>query len=140
MWNYTSKNISNCLPYSAITKTYFRDTLSYLLKNYSFKNSETIWKVYITRSLIIMIYKHDLKYNPKFFCYNIIKKEIEDTITYITNKVNLNIVQEILYSIIKLDLARDNINSHKDDIENIEESNNSSDDNSLNDNVKESDI
>ena len=39
--------ISNHLPNSSIIKTYFKDTISYILKHYSMKNRETIRKDYI---------------------------------------------------------------------------------------------
>ena len=60
------QRISNCLSNSTVTKTYFRDALTYVLNNYTFKNSETIRKDYITRSIIIMIYKYGLNNYPKF--------------------------------------------------------------------------
>jgi len=47
-----------------------------------------------------MIYKYNLNNSPKFPEYIIIKKEIENTIAYMTDKVNLNVVNEILNNII----------------------------------------
>jgi len=105
------QKISNCLPHSSVTKKYFRDTLSYVLKQYSFKNSETIRKDYIIRTLIILIYKYNLNENPKFLSYEIIKKEIEETMTYMTGKVKLKLVQEIFN--IELELTKEN-NTLKD--------------------------
>ena len=46
--------------------------------------------------------------------YSIIKKEIKDIITYIIGKVNLNLVQEILNSIIWLDITKENIKYQTD--------------------------
>ena len=63
------QEISNCLPHSTVTKIYFWDALTYILKHYTFKNSETIRKDYITRSIIIMIYKYGSNVG-----YSIIKK------------------------------------------------------------------
>ena len=38
-----------------------------------------------------------------------IEIEIEDTIVYMIDKVNLNLVQEIINSIIELDITKENI-------------------------------
>ena len=102
--------ISNHLPNSSITKAYFKDTISYILKHYSMKNKETIRKDYISRSLIIIIEKYNLNKVSKFIDFSIFKKEIEKTIAFMTNKVNLNSVNEIFSTIIELEKDKeDNI-------------------------------
>ena len=102
--------ISNHLPNSSITKKYFKDTISYILKHYSMKNRETIRKDYISRSLIIIIEKYNLNKVSKFIDFSIFKKEIEKTIAFMTNKVNLNSVNEFFSTIIELEKDKeDNI-------------------------------
>ena len=64
--------------------------------------------------------------------YSIIKKEIEDIMTYIIGKVNLNLVQEILNSIIWLDITKEKIKYQIDNkLENYDDSIHISDDNIL---------
>ena len=74
------------------------------------KNRETIRKDYISRSLIIIIEKYNLNKVSKFIDFSIFKKEIEKTIAFMTNKVNLNSVNEIFSTIIELEKEKeDNI-------------------------------
>ena len=69
--------ISNHLPNSSITKAYFKDTISYILKHYSMKNRETIRKDYISRSLIIIIEKYNLNKVSKFIDFSIFNKKLK---------------------------------------------------------------
>ena len=45
------QKISNCFPHSSVTKTYFRDTLSYVLKQYSFKIAKLSEKIILQELL-----------------------------------------------------------------------------------------
>ena len=87
-----------------------------------------------------MIYKYGLNDNPKFLDYSIIKKKIEDTIAYMTGKVNINVVHELLNSIIDLDIINeDNSYIIENNSLNIDDSFNILDDNNNSENENQSD-
>ena len=50
---------------------------------------------YITRALIVLMDKYKLNQNPKFVYFDTIKNEIENTISIITAKIQIKIIDEI---------------------------------------------
>ena len=91
--------IANFLPHGPTTKTNFRDTIEYVLKEYSCKTSQIVRKDYISRTCIIIIEKLDINETKKPLEYDYFKKELKKIIAYMSGKCDLNAVEEILSSI-----------------------------------------
>ena len=73
-------NISKYIGENKISKNTFRDTLNYILSEYSIKSKNNIRKDYVSRTIIYLIEKYELNENPKFLEYNLLNKELQNTI------------------------------------------------------------
>ena len=91
--------ISKNLPNTRVTKSNFRDTINYIIKNNSIKSKNIIRRDFITRTLIIVIEKYELNENFYFIEYDIFKKELENVIAIMTGKINIKSVEELVNTI-----------------------------------------
>jgi len=87
-------HISKFLPYNKIAKSNFRDKVNSIIEKYKITNQNIIRKDYIT--LTILILKLNLNDNPKIITYDIFNQELQNTISIMTNHINLNFVNEII--------------------------------------------
>ena len=88
--------ISKYLGDNIISKNKFRDTLNFIMNNYSVNFKNNMRRDYVTRTLIILIQKLDLNENYKFIDFDTFNLEFKKTICFMTGKVEINLVNEIL--------------------------------------------
>ena len=118
--------ISNDLPKGQVTKTSFRDTLNYILNEYTYKIHNIIRRDYITRTLIIIVLKYNLNKTPQFVEFNQIKMKIEKTISLMTGNINQNFVKELFEGIDRINSDENkDINEEIISEKNINDENNS---------------
>lgn len=98
-------HISRKLPHNKVTKSNFRDTVNSIIEKNKI-NQNIIRKDYITRTIIIIILKLNLNDIPKIITYDLFNLELQNTISIMTNNININLVNEIIQYI-------ENINSKK---------------------------
>mgnify|MGYP003571366036 CR=1 FL=1 len=86
-----------------MTKNAFRDTIDYIINDYSFHMSNCIRKDYISRTLIIITEKFNLNMNPKIIDFDTFNKELKNIISIMTGNINLKVVDEIINSFEELE-------------------------------------
>ena len=96
-------NISKYIGENKISKNTFRDTLNYILSEYSIKSKNNIRKDYVSRTIIYLIEKYELNENPKFLEYNLLNKELQNTIAIMSGEVRINVIMEITKSLENID-------------------------------------
>lgn len=125
--------ISMHLPNKNISKNNFRDTINYIFNCYEYKKKEFVRRDYISRTLIILILKYNINDKPFFVNYNIFGEELNNTISIMTRKAKLNVVNEIKRTLEYIEENNDNnknidiselasLNSNSDDNDDINES------------------
>lgn len=77
----------------------FKDTLKYILKSYYYKKNYIKRRDYITKTCIIVIEKYKNHKEKNIIDHDPLKNELGKTISYMTGKINLNVVNEIINSI-----------------------------------------
>lgn len=84
------------------------------MNDYSYKIHKCIRRIYITRILIVLVDKYDLNNKPKFIEFDILKKEIENTISIMTGKINIDMIEEIFnyIDVINLEDESDNLENN----------------------------
>ena len=87
-----AKNISS----RAISKTNFRDTIDYILKQYCYKTKQILLRDYITRTSILSIEKYKINENKNPIEYNSFSEEMKKTIAVMTGKTDLSAVEEVI--------------------------------------------
>lgn len=65
-------------------------------------------------TLIVLVDKYDLNNKPKFIEFDILKKEIENTISIMTGKINIDMIEEIFnyIDVINLEDESDNLENN----------------------------
>ena len=102
-------NISKYIEINKVSKNTFRDTLNYILTDYSIKSKNNIRKDYITRNIIYLIEKYELNEKPQLIDYDTFKKELYITIAIMNGDIQINVIKEIASSIEEVD-EEDNSN------------------------------
>lgn len=69
------------------------------MNEYTYKIHNIIRRDFITRTLIIIVLKYNLKKTPQFVEFNQIKMEIEKTISLMTGNINQNFVKKLFEGI-----------------------------------------
>ena len=81
-------NISKYIGENKIDKNTFSEILNYILFEYSINSKNNIRKDYVSR--LIIFEKYELNNNPKFLEYNILNKELQNTIDTMAGYIRLN--------------------------------------------------
>lgn len=121
------------MPKGSITKASFRDSINFILNDYTYKIHNIKRRDFVTRSLIIIVLKYKLNDNPQFIEYNNIKEEIEKTISIMTGNINTNYIKNFFYDMDKIDLDTDIDIEANSEINNI-------DDNLINNDLDNADL
>ena len=96
-------HISKYIDNKNISKKLFKDTLYYIINHYKYNLRKCIRRVFITRTLIIIIDKYKMNENPQIITYETFKKELEITISIMTDITNIKVVDETINFIDELD-------------------------------------
>ena len=88
-------HISKFLPHNKVTTSNFRNKFNSIIEKYKI-NQNIIRRDYITRTRIILFIKLNLNDIPKIITYNLFNQELQNTISIMTNNININFMNEIL--------------------------------------------
>ena len=92
------------MPIGPVTILSFRETINSIINDYAYKLHKCIRRDFRNRTLIVIVEKYILNTKPKFIDFDTIKTEIENTNSIITGKINITVIEEIFYSLDKLNL------------------------------------
>ena len=78
----------------------FRETINSIINDYDYDYNlhKCTRRDYITLTLIVKVEKYNLNKKPILIGFNIIKKEIENTISIMTRKIKINVIAQIIFS------------------------------------------